>query len=354
MSSIKFALSLAIAALLLTWQNAAAVDLSKATFNGYIDMEYSVADNTSGNANGSFHQHHLSFLLDVPVNEKVSAYMHIEFDHGTNIGTNNGGDIIVENAFIRYIVCDAMQFRFGKALTPFGYYNEIHDATPAFISVFVPKTIYNLDERGSKPMFPKWNTGINVLGAVTAGSTVLDYVVYVGNGEGISTSGASTNEAEADDNRNKAFGARVNIQPTDSMQFGVSYYNGEKAVSATHLNLPHSTVGVMFTANALNFNVLTEYAASDINNIRDIGAYGQLSYVISNRYSPYFRYEFTDPNHLISDDTWTEQILGVNIKPIENLIFKVEVSNNHRDAHYTPAVAFPDYKELRMAVALYF
>ncbi len=358
MNPFKTILSLTAAVFLCSLQNAAAIDLSKVTLNGYIDLEYTVADygDTPNQNNGAFHQHHLSFLLDIPVNEQVSAYTHIEFDHGANTSVKNGGDIIVENAFIRYLVCDEVQLRFGKALTPFGYYNEIHDSTPAFISVFIPRTIYRVDERGGKPMFPKWNTGINVLGTVAMKATELDYVLYVGNGENATGTGSpATNEAEADDNKNKAYGARVNLQPNDHTQFGLSYFNGEKATGTlTIVNVPHSTMGVLFTTNTSSFNLLAEYAQSDVNGIKDVGAYGQVTYFLSKKFTPYYRYEYTDPNDHISTDTWTEQIIGLNIKPVNNLIFKIEASNNHRERNYTPAVPHADFNELRMAVALYF
>ncbi|MBI5178235.1 MAG: hypothetical protein HZA04_03145 [Nitrospinae bacterium] len=348
-----------LAAFIVLWgtTGAYAVDLSKITFNGYLDLEYTATDNgdNPNQNNGSFHQHHLSFLLDVPVNDRVSVYTHIEFDHGTNTGVKNGGDIIVENAFIRYTFSDPLQFKFGKALTPFGYYNELHDATPAFISVFIPQTIYQVEDRGGRAMFPKWTTGVQMLGTVNIKTSVLDYVIYVGNGENNTAVATPTNEAEADDNRNKAFGARVNYQPWSAVQVGASYFTGEKATGLTQtVNVPHTTWALQLTGNALHFNFLGEYAVSELSGQRDYGMYGQFSWFATRVLTPYYRLEHTDPNNNQSGDTWTEHILGINIKPVDNLIFKAEVSDNSRGENYTPSVPHRNFREYRLAVAVYF
>jgi hypothetical protein len=342
-----------------------AVDLSKITLNGFVDLEFSSADNAEGNYNSSFHQHHLSFLLDVPVTDKLSAYTHIEFDHGTNINTANanqttasraGGDVIVENAFIRYASSDAVQFRFGRMLTPFGYYNEIHDATPAIISIAIPAAINSMEERGGIPMFPKWSTGLNVLGTVVMGYSTLDYTIYVGNGE----NPAGWNDSQSDANTNKAFGARVNFQPVEYIQIGASVYSGDKASQTTTIapiqSAPHTTGGILLSVNVDSFFFLSEYASSQVEGHSASAGYGQLTYVLSRRFSPYYRFEYSDPDGSVSDDNWIEHIAGVNFRPMDmaNLIFKFELSDNKRGANNAAVKNDLNYKEARFAVTLYF
>lgn len=338
--------------------SAYAVDLSKITLNGFVDLEYTQSSNNADNPNGSFHQHHLSFLMDVPVDERISGHFHIEFDHGVNTAAANGGDIIVEKSFIQYFHTDHIQLRFGKVLTPFGYYNEIHDATPVFLSFGIPRTIYRQNERGGTSMFPKWTTGINVLGIGEYGNTVVDYIFYVGNGENIAT----VNEAEHDSNRNKAFGGRIAIQPGQMTSAAVSFYNGEKAISASSLAISHSTWGLMLATGVGDLGGLVEYARSDVGGTVDTGMYGQLSYTLTKQVTPYYRYEQTEPDVATAGDGWTEQIIGVNYMPLQNLIFKVEVADHvrgasNRDIGSDPTTLVPNpknYMDFRFAVTLFF
>ncbi len=338
--------------------NAYAIDLSKITFNGYIDLEYSESSNKADNPNGAFHQHHLSFLLDAPVNDRVSGHFHIEFDHGVNTAASNGGDIIVEKSFIQYFYSDSFQFRFGKVLTPFGYYNEVHDATPVFLSVGIPRTIYRQDERGGTSMFLKWTTDINVLGTGEYGNTIVDYILYVGNGENIPT----VNDSEFDSNRNKAVGGRISIQPGELTSMAISFYSGEKAESASRLTTSHNTVGLMFATGIGDLAGLAEYARSDVGGTVDVGEYGQLSYAISRTLTAYYRFERTEPDNHTANDAWNEQIVGINMMPAENLIFKAEVADhvrdpNNRDIGTDPSTLAPnpkDYMDLRFAVTLFF
>ncbi|MBI3581480.1 MAG: hypothetical protein HY098_05305 [Nitrospinae bacterium] len=360
-----FAATLFLAELFLSASPAFAIDLSKISFNGYVDVEYSTADNAEGNYNSSFHMHHLSFLLDVPITDKLSTYAHVEFDHGTNIGTSSvnktgapvgGGDLVVENAFIRYVSSDAVQFRVGRMLTPFGYYNEIHDATPTIISFAVPRAINNMEDRGGTTMFPRWNTGVGMLGTVLLGSSTLDYIMYVGNGE----NPPGLNDSESDANPNKAFGARVNFQPNERMQIGASVYSGERAFQTTTIapiqNGPHNTGGLLFALNGEKCSFLSEYAVSQEQGFTESAGYGQLTYRLLKRLSAYYRLEYSNPNQSVSDDAWVEHIAGLNFMPmnISNIVLKFELSDNIRGANNAAVTRDLIYKEARFAVTLFF
>jgi hypothetical protein len=356
-----------------------AIDLSQATFNGYLDLEYSAADNTEGNANGSFHQHHLSFLMDMPVSPKVSAFTHVEFDHGANINTppcntgqtgcssfgTNGGDIVVENAFIKYVSSDALQFRFGRMLTPFGYYNEIHDATPAIISIAIPAAINRMRERGGNSMFPQWNTGMDMFGTVLLNSSPMEYSIYVGNGE----NPVGWNDSQVDANANKALGGRVSYQLTEGIQVGASVFNDAEAYTSGGTggitNLQHTSGSVLLSligGDTVFF--LSEYAVTWLDGFgRSSAGYGQFTYVFTKRFSVYYRYENTSPDDTVANAAWVEQIAGINTRPTDenNLVFKFEYSNNARGQNYNKLplvisnpITYQNYQELRFAVALYF
>lgn len=148
--------SLAIGVLLFFGSSAWAVDFSATKFYGYIDLEYkqTTADKFDDTGpddanlkNGSFDQHHFNLLVDVPVSPKLAMKGHIEFEHGLNQGIDSG-NVVLEYAFGEYIVRDWLKLRGGKMLTPWGIYNEIHDATPAYLTVPPPGSLLqSLPER---------------------------------------------------------------------------------------------------------------------------------------------------------------------------------------------------------------
>lgn len=348
--------ALGMALVLFSAGQAPAIDLSRADIHGFMDLEYTQSsndqqNNSTGNPNGSFHQHHLSLLMNVPVDDRVSAFMHIEFDHGVNTNAPNGGDIIVENSFITYTFSDQLEFRFGKALTPFGYFNEIHDATPAFLSVYIPHPIYRQERRGGTAMFPKWTTGVNLLGVREYGATVLDYIFYVGNGENV----VMANEAELDSNRNKAFGGRIGVSPNERFSAAVSFYAGEKAESSDRLSVPHTTAGLMLNGMVRDVNILTEAAQSTVGGVTDTGAYLQLTCNAGKNATPYYRLEYTDPDQNTGGDTWTEHVIGINLRATESLTFKIEGANGVRGGNNSDILGDPpNYFDVRFAVTLYF
>jgi hypothetical protein len=342
-----------LAALLLCAQPAFAIDLSKISLNGFIDFEYRSADNAEGNYNGSFQIQHLSFALDVPISDKLSTYTLIEVDNGVDSGTN---EIEVENAFIKYVHSDEVQFKFGKILTPFGYYNEIHNATPVIISVAIPQAINSMQDRGGVRMYPQWNTGVNMLGTIATSLGALDYTVYVGNGE----NPPGINDAEIDANPNKAVGARVNFQASEHMQIGASVYNGDIATKTTETapikNGPHTAVGMLLALNSDKLFFLSEYAISRELGSTASAGYGQFTYRLLKRLSAYYRLEYSNPDESVPADTWVEHIAGLNFRPlvIPNLILKFELSDNIRGANNPAVIKDNIYNEARFAVTVYF
>lgn len=168
---------------------AMAVSLEKLSINGFLDLEYEKADGPGHTTTpvadeaGSFDQYHFNLLMEFPVSDIVVAKGHIEYEHGPSL-ENQQGDITIEWAYIEYLFNNVVRLRGGLANTPFGLYNEIHDATPTYLSVRVPWEIYKTQAVGGHAMFPKFSTGVFILGrnALPAGVT-LNYTAYLVNGE---------------------------------------------------------------------------------------------------------------------------------------------------------------------------
>ncbi|MBI5186580.1 MAG: hypothetical protein HZA01_12765 [Nitrospinae bacterium] len=308
-----------------------AFEFGNVHFHGYLDMEYTKADrNWSGQhnyKNGSFDAHHFNLVLDAPVNEKLLVAAMIGMEHGLDqsaIGFNNGR-IVTEYAFGQYAFADYFKIRAGKMLTPYGFLNEIHDATPALLTVEAPLTLYSAQKRGGEAIFPEWSTGAGVLGNFFLFEDMgLDYVFYIANGENT----GQTNEAEFDDNANKALGGRVLFTPWDFLTLGFSVFYGDIAVKK-NLDKTHASYGFSLAFEWDNFNLTGEFFDSKIRNIEQQASYVQASYTFLGRITPHIKYEYL--NVLEQEDyDWHDLGVGVNFKVMDGLFLKAEFHSHLR------------------------
>lgn len=307
-------------------------------FHGYLDMEFNKADRnwsaTRDYQNGSFDAHHFNMVLEAQVNEKLSVAAMVGLEHGldqSSVAFDNGR-IVVEYAFGQYAFNDYFKIRAGKMLTPYGLLNEIHDATPALLTIEAPMTLYVTEQRGGEAIFPEWSTGVGATGNFFLFEDMtLDYVLYIANGENT----GRTNEAEHDDNENKALGGRVLFSPWDFLTLGFSVFRGDKAMRLNpSLDKTHASYGFSLAFEWESFNLSGEFFDSKIRNIEEQASYVQASYTFFGRLTPHIKYEFL--NILLSDnekennrlDDWHDLGVGINFKVIDGLFLKAEFHNH--------------------------
>lgn len=109
------------------------------TINGYSSFEYEklLGDEGKGDPNGSFDADLFDLVLNITPTDRLRIASDITFEHGA-ASEDNRGNVAVEYAFGEYTVMNALRFRASKMFTPFGIYNEIHTAKPAFLTVKEP------------------------------------------------------------------------------------------------------------------------------------------------------------------------------------------------------------------------
>lgn len=292
---------------------AMAVSMSQLKLNGFFDIEYEKADGPIGDEKGSFDQYHFNLLMEFPVSDTLFIKGHVEYEHGPQLPGN--GDIKIEWSYAEYLLSNALKLRAGMALTPFGIYNEMHDATPTYLSIRTPWEIYRSDKVGGSAMFPKFSTGLFALGSYfTEGDLALKYVIYAANGEN-----TVKNPAENDDNSNKALGGRVMVSPISGLTVGGSYFTGKKGTAS----IDHDAwiLSAEYAASLLGLRA--EYASSKLGGDTQVGWYGEASYTISTL-TPYTRYGSFDPKDDQANDEWTEWVWGVYYPLQPNAALKAE------------------------------
>lgn len=340
-------------------RKADAVTWDDVHLHGYFDFQYLQNTrpegpddpNTPGMDNGSFDFRHLTLLLDISVMRELLVKANIEFDHAVDTELGYGG-FILEYGFAEYIYKDWLKLRAGKALTPYGLFNEIHDASPAYLSVKVPESIYSADKKGGFTMIPKWITGLYALGITNpCGGCELDYVMFIGNGESV-----GYNDAQFDSNPNKAVGGRAQISLDDErLLAGVSVYHGDKAVSETNLSETHWAYVISLSYNISDFNLKTEYGQGKLGSRTQYAWYVQPSYRIG-RYTPYLRAQSNDPSDIQPDDYWNAYLAGVNIKVNNHMFLKLEWCENRRGKNNNDVLTpgNEDFGEFKSSVTIHF
>lgn len=339
-----FTFSLIIVTLLILPGNSMAVSMDEFRLNGFFDIEYekSYSDSKSlGDTNGSFDQVHFNLLMEFPVSDPLTVKGHIEYEHGPHLPDH--GELNVEWAYLEYLVSNTMKVRGGTVLTPFGIYNEIHDATPTYVSIRVPFGIYKTNKVGGFSMFPKFSTGFTLLGNYfSEGDLHLNYVLYIANGEN-----DIAHEMETDENSNKAIGGRIMVSPIEGVTVGGSYFTGKKGTNKKD----HSTWAGSVNYNHYPLNVRAEYASSRLDNQTEKGWYGEVSYRI-NMITPFVRYGTLDPNDSVNNDEWTELVYGINYEIRPNFVWKIE--NRQFGGNPNNTKVPDDYNEIAVSLTVAF
>jgi hypothetical protein len=332
-----------------------AQSLSDLTVNGYASFEFEkqIEDEGDGDPNGSFDADLFDLVFNFQVSDAIRVSADLTWEHGA--ATEDGyGNVAVEYAFVEYAASDLLKIRVGKMFTPYGIFNEIHTAKPAYLSVKEAAST-NKPERIVEEAFryfPRWGTGIAVRGDGVIADRDFSYDVLVANGDQ-----SETNPFEEDNNGAKSVTARFRFEPTGTMMVGASFYYDK--VQAGGLDRLVSD-GLEFRYQRGAVQLLAEVALGWLRPLEDeerlqVGWYLQPSYHFENGVTPYARLERVDPNTDRPDDHGYVFIAGVNLEISAGFMVKIE-NNYFKGASQSSLAQFPgrSYNELKTAVVLGF
>ncbi|MCY3986473.1 MAG: hypothetical protein OXF23_05470 [Candidatus Dadabacteria bacterium] len=334
------------------------------SFGGY--GELLVGNVKEGDGNDVVDTLRLVLYNGYKYNDNIIFNSEIEFEHGTTGSNKDGksGSASVEFAYIDFLISDAFNLRGGLLLTPFGTVNEIHEPT-TFYGVGRPEV-----ERRIIPS--TWReSGAGAHGTFDLGNAgELSYRAYA-------MSSADARGFKASDNRSlrikgnrarfedMAFVGRIEYDPTPGIRVGGSFYygntgQGEKVNGQTidglfkmysvdgqfqYAGLDLRALGVWTSLDdAALINQMKEYTGSksvgeEQSGWYVLGAYNIFSVFNSaSRYmeylAPFFRYEKFDTQEKVpagyerdpANDR-TLYTIGLNYKPISNVVIKAEYQN---------------------------
>lgn len=341
------------------------------SLGGYADIEFE----NFQNSNSTFDQARFILNLGAQPQERLLFYSEYEIEHGgPNAAEAGQGEAKVEQAWINYNINEMLNLRGGVVLMPFGKFNLLHDSD-----------IQDLTERplvSRRLLAATWmEAGFGVLGEFNIGETFdlkllpdlyLNYEGYLVNGldEDISDTGMrnAKGSISSDVNNNKALVSRLGLGLNRNLELGLSSYFGKygRSGSATR-NGQDGLLGIGADVNFRRgpFELVGDFAYWDFkdgalvdhdndNAADEVSAPKFMrGFYIEPRYhfwpkflnNTFLGRGFKDPKlTLVSRYDWTEIgddgdagfgdnkesrfTLGLNYRPIESWVFKLEYQWN--------------------------
>ncbi len=320
------------------------------SLGGYADLEYADFENTGS----TFLQHRWIINIGAQVHDRIGFNSELEIEYGGPNSPGADGEVKVEQAYMDYKIADAINLRAGALLVPFGRYNLYHDSDlqdltdrPIVARDVIPTT---WTEAGGG-IFGQFNPTLG-----NYEDLKLNYELYLVNGldNGFSDTGLSgaRSSLKTDNNDDKAMVGRLAVSPALNQELGLSGYWGEYDTRGNAINGQGfdwlTTLGPLeFVGEYAYFNIEEfEPGSTDVANFFQ-GAYGQLNYhfwfdglnktFLGRGFeNPAFtlvgRYDWA----LIQDDNdagdennrETRYTLGLNYRPVENFVYKLEYQWN--------------------------
>ena len=277
-----------------------------------------------------------------------------KFLFNSEIEVEHADEVFVEFAYVDYLAHEDLGIRGGMLLVPMGLVNEFHEPT-VFFGTERPVT-----EQRVIPTTWRENGG-GVYGSVDR----VVYRAYVINGldgssfsaNGIRGGRQKGSKAKAS---NMAFVGRLDVTPTPGVFVGASLYSGgagqgEIAVDGRNFDVQTTIFDAHAQAQIRGFDLRGLYARAAIGDAAELnqalgltggegvaetmqGGYVQVGYDVLSQVAvsgvavtPYVRYEKVNTQatmpagferSLSTDNTFTT--LGVELKPISNVVLKVD------------------------------
>ncbi len=199
------------------------------SLGGYADIEFEGFENS----NSTFDQVRYVLNVGAQPHERLLFYSELEIEHGGTNYPGGDGETKIEQAWMSYVINDWMSLKGGIFLVPFGKFNLLHDS--------------DIQELTDRPLFARrlipstWtDAGFGFLGELPIGEKLkweilpdfyLNYETYVGNGldEDISDRGLrdARGSASNDLNNNKDFVTRLGFGLNRNLEIGLSTYYGK-------------------------------------------------------------------------------------------------------------------------------
>ncbi len=196
----------------------------KLHIGGYADIHANFGESPDGDI---LDFHRLVLALGYDFNDWIKFRSEFELEHAF-VADDSGGEFLIEQAYVDFMLSEKFNIRAGKILTPMGIINQTHEPDtfngverPSFAKHIIPST---------------WSSdGIGIFGSINPSLDYQAYVVGGLDGSGFSSSGIRDGRIKERTSLNDvAFTGRLDYYPfaqvsgrnNESLRFGLSAYAG--------------------------------------------------------------------------------------------------------------------------------
>ena len=319
---------------------------------GYMDTELHV-----GGSSTEFRAHRLVLGVSSQLHDRVLFSSEVEYEYGGQINGDDDskpGELKLEQAWVDLKINDDHAIRTGIVLMPFGRLNILHDSDvrdatqrPIYTKYIVPST---------------WrDTGTGLVGDVDAGDWEINYEAYFVNGFNSTAASANISDKDGirnirpnfkdDNNEDSAFIGRVGVSPFIGFEVGLSYYTGSHTADN---NQDVSMMGLDLYYKSGPWEFIAEGAEVGIQGgsvSRMSGFYAESRYHFFPEFfkDTFFGRGFSRPTFtwfsrfsqvdtdesVVSQYDRTQITLGLNYRPMETLVYKIEYEINNEAVNET-------------------
>ena len=313
------------------------------TLGGYFDHEYQ----DFSNSDSFFDQHRWILNIGAELGERLRFFSEYEIEHGGPDAPVNGS-AKVEQAYVDFLINDAINVRMGAFLAPFGRLNVLHDS--------------DLRDTTTRPIVDRdvipttWTqAGVGFFGEFnpTLGNyedLEINYEIYVENGLDNGMSETSFSGAKgslrSDNNNNKGVTGRVAFSPGIGHEIGFSAHRskydnaGDLPVDGKAIDWLTTWGPLEFTGEWANFRVKPGSTPESDNyqGLRLETAYHFWPEFLDDTFlgrsfedptfTAIYRYGWAKiddgPDADSIDNEETVHTIGFNYRPVESWVFKIE------------------------------
>ena len=346
------------------------LSMPKATVGGYADVMYNILSrqNLDNPSRNSFGQQRLVPFIFADITDRIKFAMELEIERGGTNSPQGDGSIQLEFAQLDYLINEGINLRGGILLMPVGKFNLLHDSPlndlvdrPMVSRIIIPSTWFEAGAGIYGTFYP------------TALSKI-DYELYAVNGM-TQTAGAVTDlgirnargSVSRDRDDAKAIVGRLAFSPMLGIEIAGSGYHGQYKPSTATVGSGNIDIfAVDWTLQRGPFELIGEAAWTRISNNNTtgvtgngIGPSGMFGYYVQGNY--HFMPDILRrlaPSHFSDASTFTftvrwEQVdtdtdnrtigggntlgnrreldrltVGLNFRPIEDTVFKINWQHN--------------------------
>jgi hypothetical protein len=316
------------------------------SIGGYTEVHFRFERTEGVNEEVTFDAKRFNIFTYTPVTDRVRVASELEFEEG-------GEEIKIEIAAIDFEVHEALTFRGGVILSPLGRFNLAHDS-PA--NDLTDRPLVSTEIIGTALS----EAGMGLFGAFyPSANSRLTYEIYGVNGfnDGVLIGSEAGTRIPAgkgnfeNNNQNPAFVGRVAISPHPSVEVGASGHTGPYNVHDVEgLKVDEKRSLTIFALDGElrwdRFELLGEYVHASIDVPDQLlslqaekqqGLYlqgnihflrGGLSALPKSVFTGVVRYGLVDFDTDIDGDKQDRLTLGLNFRPTEDTVFKLDYQYN--------------------------